>query len=154
MRVFGDRAQRETVFNTQQRLRAAVGQAGVGEVDGNEFGGGRVAIYAYGQDADALFAVMEPSYAPSHRGLRTSTSTTATTQREPASIYDRGGTVSSRPPDPFRQVMTRESLAAMIRNLCDDVGGRRPGQPCRGPRRDARRSGPTALVALRATPSQ
>jgi len=56
---FGDRAQRQTVFNTQQRLRAAVEQAGVGEVDGNEFGGGRVAIYAYGQDADALFAVME-----------------------------------------------------------------------------------------------
>jgi hypothetical protein len=30
----------------------------VGEFDGNEFGGGRVTLYAYGPDADALFAVM------------------------------------------------------------------------------------------------
>lgn len=27
---------------------------GVGEVDGNEFGGGKVVIFAYGPDADAL----------------------------------------------------------------------------------------------------
>ncbi|WP_245687308.1 hypothetical protein [Streptacidiphilus griseoplanus] len=56
---FGDRAQREVMFRAEQHLRAAVEQAGAGEVDGNEFGGGRVAIYAYGPDADVLFAAME-----------------------------------------------------------------------------------------------
>jgi hypothetical protein len=56
---FGDPAQRKTMFETETRLRALVAKAGVGEVDGNEFGGGRVALYAYGPDADDLFAAME-----------------------------------------------------------------------------------------------
>ncbi|WP_406159019.1 hypothetical protein [Streptomyces canus] len=36
-------------------MAAAVEEAGVGEVDGNEFGGGEVVLYAYGPDAQALF---------------------------------------------------------------------------------------------------
>jgi hypothetical protein len=35
-------------------------QADVGEFDGNEYGGGEVVPYAYGPDADTLFAVMAP----------------------------------------------------------------------------------------------
>ncbi|MER5918367.1 hypothetical protein ABT124_51215 [Streptomyces sp. NPDC001982] len=41
-------------------MAAAVEAAGVGEVDGNEFGGGEAVLYAYGADAEALFKVMEP----------------------------------------------------------------------------------------------
>ncbi|MEU9781158.1 hypothetical protein AB0H92_09335 [Streptomyces phaeochromogenes] len=42
-------------------MTVAVEEAGVGEVDGNEFGGGEAVVYAYGQDAEALFKVMEPT---------------------------------------------------------------------------------------------
>ncbi|MGX1492603.1 hypothetical protein [Streptomyces tendae] len=42
-------------------MAAAVKRAGVGEVDGNEFGGGEAVLYAYGADAEALFKVMEPT---------------------------------------------------------------------------------------------
>jgi hypothetical protein len=35
----------------ERRLAAAIDAAGVGEFDGNEFGGGRVTLYAYGPDA-------------------------------------------------------------------------------------------------------
>lgn len=41
-------------------MGAAVEEALVGEVDGNEFGGGEAVVFAYGPDADALFEVMEP----------------------------------------------------------------------------------------------
>lgn len=56
-------------------MGAAVKAAGVGEVDGNEFGGGEVVIFAYGPDAVALYRVMEPSvhelpYRPAHVVLR------------------------------------------------------------------------------------
>ncbi|WP_251022558.1 hypothetical protein [Streptomyces sp. ISL-10] len=34
--------------------------AGIGEVDGNEFGAGEAVLFAYGRDADALYGVMEP----------------------------------------------------------------------------------------------
>jgi hypothetical protein len=33
---------------------------GVGEFDGEEFGGGRCVLYMYGPDADRLFGVVEP----------------------------------------------------------------------------------------------
>ncbi|WP_232248477.1 hypothetical protein [Streptacidiphilus rugosus] len=56
---FGDPEQRKTMFEAEKRLRALVAEASVGAVDGNEYGGGRVALYAYGADADALFAAME-----------------------------------------------------------------------------------------------
>lgn len=57
---FGDAGQRATVRGYEKRLAQAVEQASVGQIDGNEYGGGRVALYAYGPDADALYAVMEP----------------------------------------------------------------------------------------------
>jgi len=56
-------------------MESAVEKAGVGEVDGNEFGGGEAVLYAYGPDADALFKVMEPMlrslpFRPPHVVLR------------------------------------------------------------------------------------
>ncbi|MFJ8857062.1 hypothetical protein ACIRD8_01385 [Streptomyces sp. NPDC102451] len=72
---FGEPDQRSLVFEAERSIGAAVAAAGVGEVDGNEFGGGEVVIYAYGPDAEALFRVMEPAlrmlpFRPAHVVLR------------------------------------------------------------------------------------
>lgn len=56
----GDEEDWGMVHECTRALRAAVEAAGVGEVDGDEFGGGEAVLYAYGPDADALFKVMEP----------------------------------------------------------------------------------------------
>ncbi|MET7364484.1 hypothetical protein ABZS61_01410 [Streptomyces sp. NPDC005566] len=72
---FGEPDQRSLVFAAERSIGAAVAAAGVGEVDGNEFGGGEVVIYAYGPDAEALFRVMESGlrmlpFRPAHVVLR------------------------------------------------------------------------------------
>lgn len=71
----GESDQWSQVFEAEQSMGAAVAAAGVGEVDGNEFGGGEVVIFAYGPDADALYRVMEPGlcalpFRPAHVVLR------------------------------------------------------------------------------------
>ncbi|MET9518257.1 hypothetical protein [Streptomyces sp. NPDC002994] len=71
----GEPSQREVVRQAQSLLTEAIEQADVGEFDGNEYGGGEVALYAYGPDADALFAVMAPilndlPFRPAHVVLR------------------------------------------------------------------------------------
>ncbi|MFF4552030.1 hypothetical protein [Streptomyces sp. NPDC001422] len=72
---FGDPEQRSLVFAAERSAGAVVSAAGVGEVDGNEFGGGAVVIFAYGPDAKALYRVMEPHlralpFRPAHVVLR------------------------------------------------------------------------------------
>lgn len=57
---FGTRAERDAVHAAEERMDTLARQAGVGDVDGDEFGNGGVTIYAYGPDADALFSVIEP----------------------------------------------------------------------------------------------
>lgn len=44
----------------EDRLVKAIRDARAGEFDGNEFGTGEVTLFAYGPDADRLFAAMEP----------------------------------------------------------------------------------------------
>ncbi len=44
----------------EDRLVKAIREARAGEFDGNEFGTGEVTLFAYGPDADRLFAAMEP----------------------------------------------------------------------------------------------
>lgn len=56
----GTDAQREAVFQAERILEAELEQAGIGQIEGNEFGDGQAALFAYGPDADALFAAMEP----------------------------------------------------------------------------------------------
>ena len=56
----GESDQWVLVFEAERSMTAAVEAADVGEVDGNEFGGGAVVIFAYGPDAEALYRVMEP----------------------------------------------------------------------------------------------
>ncbi|MGW0573070.1 hypothetical protein [Streptomyces tauricus] len=58
---FGEADQRERIYSAERVMEAAAETAGVGEVDGNEFGGGEAVVYAYGPDADALFKVLEPT---------------------------------------------------------------------------------------------
>ncbi|MCZ4118985.1 hypothetical protein [Streptomyces sp. H39-S7] len=72
---FGALGDRVTVREAQGMLTEAIERAGVGEFDGNEFGGGEVVLYAYGPDAGALFGVMEPTlrglpFRPAHVVLR------------------------------------------------------------------------------------
>ncbi|MGW1533997.1 hypothetical protein [Streptomyces aureus] len=71
----GESDQWALVFEAERTMTAAVRAAGVGEVDGNEFGGGEVVIFAYGPDAAALYRVMEPGlralpFRPAHVVLR------------------------------------------------------------------------------------
>jgi hypothetical protein len=72
---FGEADQRERIHSAERVMEAAAERAGVGEVDGNEFGGGEAVVYAYGPDAEALFAVLEPTlrslpFRPAHVLLR------------------------------------------------------------------------------------
>jgi hypothetical protein len=72
---FGSDSERAAVYEAQQKLREAIERAGVGEFDGNEFGGGTVTLYAYGPDADELFSVMSDGlrqlpFRPAHVVLR------------------------------------------------------------------------------------
>ena len=48
------------LFELEDQIAAAIEQAGVGEHDGNEVGGGEFTIYCYGPNADKLFAAIEP----------------------------------------------------------------------------------------------
>ncbi|MFB6427887.1 hypothetical protein ACFCXC_31845 [Streptomyces microflavus] len=41
-------------------LAEVIERVGVGELDGHDFGGGEVVLFASGPDADALFATMSP----------------------------------------------------------------------------------------------
>lgn len=72
---FGLDEERAAIYQAQRCLTDAIADAGVGEFDGNEFGSGTVVLYAYGPDADALFAVMRPMlrelpFRPAHVVLR------------------------------------------------------------------------------------
>jgi len=72
---YGSPSEREAIFDAGRAMATAVEEAGLGEVDGNEFGGGEAVVYAYGPDAEALFEVMEPTlrglpFRPAHVVLR------------------------------------------------------------------------------------
>ncbi|WP_454320927.1 hypothetical protein [Streptomyces phaeoluteigriseus] len=72
---FGNVDQRERIHEAQKVMEAAIEKTGVGEVDGNEFGGGEAVVYAYGPDADTLFKALEPTlrslpFRPAHVLLR------------------------------------------------------------------------------------
>jgi len=58
--AFGSTKERETVRALEQQLETAIEDAGAGEFDGDEFGGGECVLYMYGPEADRIFAVIEP----------------------------------------------------------------------------------------------
>ncbi|RUT91265.1 hypothetical protein EOD23_35580 [Mesorhizobium sp. USDA-HM6] len=57
---FGALQERQSVQVLEDRLNQVVSDAGVGEFDGDEFGGGKCTLYLYGPDAEKLFHVIEP----------------------------------------------------------------------------------------------
>lgn len=66
---FGSDAERQRVYELEDRLIAALDASGAGEVDGHEFGGGGVTLFAYGPNAEALYAAMHDlllEFGPSH----------------------------------------------------------------------------------------
>jgi hypothetical protein len=72
---FGDVAARDTVRSLKRDIEAIIDSSGLGELDGDEFGGGEAVLYLYGPDADKLYAAIEPalravSLRPAHAILR------------------------------------------------------------------------------------
>lgn len=57
---FGTSQERASILALENRLEQAVGNASVGEFDGDEFGEGKCVLYMYGPDAERLFVVIEP----------------------------------------------------------------------------------------------
>ncbi|WP_405062253.1 hypothetical protein OG474_11580 [Kribbella sp. NBC_01505] len=58
---FGSAEAREVVRVLEREIRAVVDGSGLGEFDGDEFGGGEAVLYLYGPDADKLYAAVEPA---------------------------------------------------------------------------------------------
>ena len=50
----------QSLATLEDRLIQAIGDAKAGEFDGNQFGANEVTLFAYGPDADRLYAAMEP----------------------------------------------------------------------------------------------
>ncbi|TVQ30970.1 MAG: hypothetical protein EA376_11260 [Phycisphaeraceae bacterium] len=49
----------EQMHALQDELDTAITNAGVGELDGDEFGDGECVVFMYGQDADALWSAVD-----------------------------------------------------------------------------------------------
>lgn len=47
-------------WRLNEQLYEELERSGVGEFDGNEIGGGEATLFAYGSDANHVFAVMKP----------------------------------------------------------------------------------------------
>lgn len=58
---FGSVGAREVVRALEREIRAIVDGSGLGEFDGDEFGGGEAVLYLYGPDADRLYVAVEPA---------------------------------------------------------------------------------------------
>ena len=67
---FGSDRERAAIFDLADMLRDAIDDQGVGEFDGEAWGGGLCVLYMYGPDADQLFDVVAPilKEAPLARG--------------------------------------------------------------------------------------
>jgi hypothetical protein len=59
-RALGTAGERADLGRLADQLAAAVEDAGVGEYDGDEYGGGECLLFFAGRDAEALFAVLQP----------------------------------------------------------------------------------------------
>ncbi len=52
--------ERNSIHRMSELLNEAISIKGVGEFDGDQFGGGECVLYMYGPDADQLFAAIYP----------------------------------------------------------------------------------------------
>jgi hypothetical protein len=72
---FEAEAARDDVRALEREIEAVLDAHDLGELDGDEFGGGEAILYLYGTDADSLFGSIEPllvrsSLSPVHAILR------------------------------------------------------------------------------------
>ena len=56
---YGTKEEQEMLFRTEETMDRILIDAGIGDVDGNEVGGGGVAYYAFGSDAPQVWAALE-----------------------------------------------------------------------------------------------
>jgi hypothetical protein len=56
---YGTPEERDRIRKLSHELKAVIESKGVGELDGDEFGGGECTLFMYGPDANALFSVIE-----------------------------------------------------------------------------------------------
>lgn len=56
----GMAARLSEVFDLEDKLEAALIDAGLGEFDGDEFGGSEMTFFMYGPDADKIFDAISP----------------------------------------------------------------------------------------------
>jgi hypothetical protein len=59
-KAMGTSREREEIAAFADQLEAAVTEAGAGEYDGDEFGGGECILFFCGPDIDRLLAVLQP----------------------------------------------------------------------------------------------
>lgn len=58
---YGTSEEIDAIRDLSDALEEAIQKSGVGEFDGDEFGGGECTLYMYGSDADKLFgAILKP----------------------------------------------------------------------------------------------
>ena len=57
---FGTPDERQRVIDLEDKLRESIDRSKVGEFDGDGFGDGGADLFAYGPDAEALYAAVEP----------------------------------------------------------------------------------------------
>ncbi|HEU4544459.1 MAG TPA: hypothetical protein VFR23_25235 [Jiangellaceae bacterium] len=78
----GTVAEREAIFELEDRLLSVIDARGLGEFDGNEFDEGEAVLYCYGPDADRLSLASRPNSGPSRPVRPTPNSDTATSPIE------------------------------------------------------------------------
>jgi hypothetical protein len=58
---FGRKDERRAIYELEHELERLANEAGVGEMDGHEFGNRKGEIYLYGPDAKRLFNAVRPA---------------------------------------------------------------------------------------------
>lgn len=58
---FGSKSEFAAMLDLEARLEQVIIAAGVGELDGNEVGGGTFVVFTYGPEAEALFRAVAPT---------------------------------------------------------------------------------------------
>jgi hypothetical protein len=58
---YGTKDQRDAIFEVEEELENELRGTNVGTIDGNEFGGGKAVLFAYGPDANVLLEIIRPS---------------------------------------------------------------------------------------------
>ena len=66
---FGAESERASIQQLSDQLESTIEEKGVGEFDGDEFGGGTCTLFMYGPDADVLWEAIESMVRSSHHSF-------------------------------------------------------------------------------------